>query len=144
MTLSLTLRTVQTLAGNIETATGIFERSLRPTLQEYIDFLPERGTGWTPSKYTSASDYSFREIEGSSFVFQSEEFYEYGEYTQDVVELPFDFIDAPEAYKTGIRDSMAAAAKKRTERNREAAQDRVNNLKRQLEVAERSLEKTDK
>jgi hypothetical protein len=135
------LSQAHTLSDQIDAAQQQLKTYLRPTLQEYIDFLPQRGTGWTPSKYTQAEDYSFREIEHSAFVFESEEFHEYGESVRDVVELPFAFIDAPESFKTNLLESMAAAAKKRTEKNREAAEKRIAHLRRQLEVEEAKIAK---
>ncbi len=142
--MNLTLQTAQTLAGNIENATGIFERSTRSTLQDYIDFLSEHIPGRAPTKYKSANDYSFKEVDGSLFVFESEEFNYYGDYIQDVVDVPFAFIDAPETYKAATIKSIRDAEAKRTTRTQAAAQARVDTLKKQLEDAERSLEKTSK
>ncbi len=140
----ITLQTAKTLALNIDTATRILENSLRQPLQDYIDFTREHQPGRKPVRYFSADDYSFKEVDGSLFVFESEEFNYYGDYIQDTMEIPFSFVDDPEAHKATTIQSIRDAEAKKTERNRKAAQDRVDNLKRQLEVAERSLEKTSK
>lgn len=142
--MTLTLQTAKTLALNIDTATRILENSLRQPLQDYIDFTREHQNGRKPVRYYSADDYSFKEVDGSLFVFETEEFNYYGDLITDTMEIPFSFVDDPEAHKAAVIKSIRDAETAKTERTRKAAQDRVDNLKRQLEVAERSLEKTSK
>jgi hypothetical protein len=133
------LSQARTLANQIETATQQFEAYMRPSLQEYLDFLPERGPSWRPSKFLNAEDYSFREVDDSAFVFESEEFYDYGEDTRDVVELPFGFVSSPAAYMAETLEANRIAVEKRAAKNREAAEKRLANLKRQIVIEEAAL-----
>lgn len=135
----MNLQTAQDLVSNIDTATRVFEDSLRPTLQNYLDFLPELGVSWGPTKYTQAVDYSFREVENTNFIFASEEFYEYGEYTSDIIELPFAFVENPEKYRADLLERMRAAEAMRTEKQRKQAEERILKLREQLEREERRL-----
>jgi hypothetical protein len=111
-----TFNHAQYLHRTLMTAKDELETHLRASLQDYIDFLPERGLLWVPEKYTNASDYKFITTDGSHFVFETEEF--------------------KSVTLQAIRDAEAKSAAQ----NKEAAQIRVDNLRRQLEVAERALE----
>jgi hypothetical protein len=136
-----TFNHAQYLHRTLMTAKDELETHLRASLQDYIDFLPERGSLWVPEKYTSASDYKFITTDGSHFVFETEEFYSYGDNVRDCVELPFGFIEDPEEFKSATLQAIRDAE---TKKNKEAAQARVDNLRRQLEAAERALEEETK
>lgn len=137
------LQQAQSLADAIDTAKQQFEAYIRPTLQDFIDFIPERGLSWERVKHKEADKYSFTEVDASHFTFESEEYYHAGEYEKDCVELPFDFVKDPEAFKAKDRAVRAEKEKQKTEKNRQAAQTRVDNLRRQLAIAEESLKKAE-
>jgi hypothetical protein len=131
------LLTAQVFVNLLEEAQTRLNTFLAPTLQDYIDFLPERGAAYTPGKYTNASGYTFKEVDTSHFIFESPEYYEYGDYEKDVVELPFAFVEDPEAYKTKLRDEISAAAKKFSERQAATELANVKRLEAQLEAAKK-------
>lgn len=134
----ISLNTAKDLVAELDGARTTLEYYLDPTLQDFIEFLPERGNSWTPEKFTKAEDYSFTEIENSHFIFESEEWYECGDYTKDTIELPFAFVEDPEAFKAKERAEIAEKAKKFTETQRAAAEARVTSLEAQLEAARKT------
>lgn len=140
----LTLTTAQTLAQNIYNATRIFESSTRSALQDYIDFLSKHVPGRAPEHCRDAHEYSFKEVDGSLFVFESEEFSHYGEWTTETIEMPFTFVGDPEKYKADIIQSIRDAEALRLVKSVSAAQDRVAKLKKDLAAAEATLERTKK
>lgn len=131
------LSQAQTLADAIDTAKQQFEAYIRPVLQDYINFIPERDNSWEQVKFTDAEKYSFTEVDSTFFIFESEEYYQYGEYEKDCVELPFAFVEDPEAFKTKDREVRAEKARKSTEAQRKQAQDEVIRLEAQLEAAKK-------
>lgn len=135
-----TFKHAQYLHRTLVTAKEELETHLRASLQDYIDFLPQRGSSWIPEEYTDARDYEFTGTDEYHFIFESEEFYSYGEKVREDVKLPFVFIEDPEKFKAETLKDIKDAEAKKAERIRKSAQDRVDNLKRQLEVAERTLE----
>lgn len=136
----MTLNHALTLVDNIHAARSNLDVYLKDTLQEYINFQIELGSGHAPARFTNAEEYHFTEIDGSYFNFIStENFYEYGETTHDEIEMPFSFVDDPEAYKENIRESNRLAAEKRAAKNREAAEKRLADLKRRIVLEEAAL-----
>lgn len=140
----MNLQQAQSLANAIEAAQQQFEAYISPALQDYIDFLSEHVPGRAPESCRDAHEYSFKEIDGSLFVFESEEFSHYGEWTTDDVELPFTFVDDPEKYKADIIQSNRDREALRLVKSVSAAQDRVTKLKKELAAAEATLERTKK
>jgi len=135
------LQQAESLADAITFSTQQFEAYTRDALQDYIDFLDKTIPAQGPIKHKDASEYSFKEVDGKLFVFESDEFHHYGEYVTDEIELPFAFVEDPELYKAHIIESIRDAKAKRDARIHSAAQARVDKLKKELEAAERSLEK---
>lgn len=139
-----TLSQAQSLADAIDTATQQFEAYMRPALQDYIDFTSEHVPGRAPTRFQNAEEYSFKEIDTSLFVFESEEYNYFGEWTTDDVEIPFSFVDDPEKYKADIIQSIRDKEALRLVKSVTAAQDRVTKLKKELAAAEATLERTKK
>lgn len=138
----MTLQQAQSLADAIDSATQQFEAYIRPALQDYIDFTSEHVRAQAPIKCKNAEEYSFKEIESNLFIFESEEFTHYGEWTTDDVELPFSFVDNPEKYKADVIQSIRDREALRLVKSVTAAQDRVNMLKKELAAAEAILART--
>lgn len=138
----MTLQQAQSLADAIDTATQQFEAYIRPTLQDYIDFLSEHVPGRAPAQCKDAHKYSFKEIDTSLFVFESEEYARYSQWDTDIIELPFTFVDNPEKYKADIIQSNRDKEALRLVKSVTAAQDRVDQLKKALADAEAILAKT--
>lgn len=140
----MTLQQAQSLASEIDTATQQFEAYIRPALQDYIDFLSEHVPGRAPRHFKDAEDYSFKEIDTRLFVFESDEFTYYGDWTTDDVEVPFTFVDNPEKYKADVIQSIRDKESLRLVKSITSAQDRVDKLKKELAAAEATLERTKK
>lgn len=124
-----------------DNAQQAIESILRSSLQEYLDFLPERGSSWVPH-YNNPSYYTFIELDGKNFIFHGEEHYQYGEYETPTISLPFDFVEAPETYKARILAEIKAAEDKRKARIKATQEEQVAKLKAQLAAAEASLAKS--
>lgn len=135
------LNQAQTLANAIEEAQTQFETYIRSTLQEYLDFLPERGSSWV-THFKDAPYFTFKELDGRNFIFESDEYYSHGEYETDHVSLPFEFVEAPETYKARILDEIKAAEAAKKARVKASQEERVAKLRAQLEAAEASLAKS--
>jgi hypothetical protein len=133
------LDAAKTLHSNLELAKDQLEGFLSDSLQAYIDFLPERGKSWTPEKHLKAAEYSFKYTDADTFVFETEEFYSYGDYISDTVELPFAFIEDPEKFKADTLQAIRDEERARAIKNAEFQQEKIKVIRRQLEVAERSL-----
>jgi hypothetical protein len=76
-----------------------------------------------------------------SLSLRGEETYVYGDYHTPSADLPFAFVQDPKGYAERLREQMRQQEETRKQKNRKAAEDRVANLQRQLEVAQRNLEK---
>ena len=116
------------------------ETALRLSLQDYLDFLPQRGSSWV-THHTDATDYTFTELDGTNFAFESEEYYCYGESETDYVNLPFEFVESPETYKARILAEIQAAENAKKARIKATQEERVARLKAQLAKAEANLAK---
>jgi hypothetical protein len=136
-----TLKEAHAAVSMRNNAQEAIETTLRSSLQEYLDFLPERGSAWVPH-YKNAIDYTFTEIDGKNFIFQGEEHYQYGETDTPYISLPFDFVDAPETFKARILDEIKYAEDKRKARIKATQEEKVASLKAQLAAAEAQLAKS--
>jgi hypothetical protein len=124
-----------------DTAQASIENILRSSLQEYIDFLPQRGSSWVPH-HTEPSYYAFTELDGKNFIFESEEYYHYGENEKDYVSLPFEFVESPETFKARILAEIKASEDAKKARIKATQEEKVAKLRAQLEAAEASLAKS--
>lgn len=110
---------------------------LEPFLYKYIEFMDEINPRYHDSHDKEVD--TFVEIDGEAFLFEGDEYYEYGENITPSVSLPFAFVQDPEVFMDNLRESTARAAAKYAKDNEDRAKARVDLLRRQLETAERSL-----
>jgi hypothetical protein len=87
---------------------------------------------------------TFKEIDGETFLFEGDEYYEYGSYETPSVSLPFDFVADPQVFMDNARAAKAAQDAKYVQANEERAKARVETLRKQLEAAERTLATAEK
>lgn len=117
------------------------ETTLKDRLQEYIDFLPQRGSSWVPH-YKHATYYSFLELDGKNFIFRGDEFYDYGDEEWESISLPFEFVEAPETYKERILAEIEALKRQREAKAKASQEEKVAKLRDQLAKAEAALAKS--
>lgn len=122
-------------------AQQVIESTLQSLLQEYLDFLPERGSNWVPH-YKHATYYTFTELDGRNFLFASDEYYQYGEDDSDTISLPFEFVESPETFKARILAEIKASEDAKKARIKASQEEKVAKLRAQLEAAEASLAKS--
>lgn len=128
------LYTAQRIVRDIDASRKELEEHLAPFLAQYIELMSEINPRYHDDKDKEAS--TFSGVDGKLFVFVGEEYYEYGEYETPTVELPFDFVEDPEAYAEKERKRIADEAAKFTRAQRESQQSRIDSLRRQLDAAE--------
>ena len=136
----ITLTQARSLANAITEAQTQFETYISPLLQDYLAFLPERGSSWA-TYYKHAPYFTFKERDGQSFIFEGDEYNAYGNPARDYVSLPFDFVANPELYKATILAQIKSAEEKKQARIKATAEEKVTKLKAQLAKAEEDLAK---
>jgi hypothetical protein len=97
------------------------QTELHPKRMQYNDFDPENMT--------------FKEVSGTTFYFEGEEYYAFGEYTTPTAELPMAFVEDPKAYTAMIRKERAEFDARQKEKAEKEALERVARLEAQLEKA---------
>lgn len=131
------LTEAKSLAAKVVEAKTAIDTYLSPLLKEYIELLKELDARGYDSRDLKAD--TFVEIEGGTFLFEGEESYEYAEYRTPSLNLPFEFVADPEAYKANARQEKANREAKIEAKKKTEATQRVERLKAQLAAAEADL-----
>jgi hypothetical protein len=128
------------LAEAAEQAQRDIDNFLEPFVKQFVDLqineLQTRGFDHRDAKADR-----FKELDGTNFWMTGDEIYEYGETYTPSLNLPFDFVDDPQAYRQKAlaekieRQTQAALRKKRD------AEERIERLKTQLAKAEADARK---
>lgn len=144
MTTEVTLSTLapaQTLVREMQATQTELETLLAPSLKKYVEFMAEINPRYHDEKDKTAT--TFAGTDERNFIFEGEEYYEHGDYETPTVELPFAFVEDPEAFMKTARDAKAAVEAKHAAAMRKREEDRINRLKRELSQAEAALAKVD-
>lgn len=131
------LYSAQVIVRTIDARRAELEAHLAPFLKQYIDFMAEVYPRYLDSKDETAT--TFAGTDEKNFLFEGEEYYDHGDYETPTVELPFAFVEDPEAFMKTARDAKAAQEAKHAAAMRKREEERINLLRRQLAVAENTL-----
>ena len=135
-----TLDTALQYVAERDGAQATIEHHLNPYLARYKEFLLEL----TPS-YDSRdleAD-TFLEIDHKTFSFTGEEDYKYGEYYTPSLNVPFAFVEDPEAYIAMARQEEADRKERAAAKTSNDKKERVARLELQLEKARAELAKAE-
>lgn len=131
------LTEAKSLAAKVVEAKTAIDTYLSPLLKEYIELLKELDARGYDSLDLTAD--TFVEIEGGTFLFEGEEIYDYGNEHTPSLNLPFEFVADPEAYKANARQRKADLDARIEAKKKSEASQRVERLKAQLAAAEADL-----
>lgn len=117
------------------------ETHLAPFLAKYKELMLELNHHNYDHRDLSVE--TFNEIDREFFSFTSEEVYEYGDYYTPTLNLPFAFVEDPEAYAVKARQDEAYRKERETAKTAKGKAERVERLKEQLAEAQAELDKAE-
>lgn len=135
------LLTAKVMASQFEEAQTRINNFLAPFVKDYTAFMTEEDARGFDLRDFKAD--TFIEIEGNTFLLHGEEEYSYGEYYTPTLNLPFDFVANPKAFKADYQKQQAEIKAKADAKKKADKQGMVERLRAQLARAEAELAKAD-
>jgi hypothetical protein len=136
--------------GDLSTAVRLAEASeqanrdatnfLVPFAKGYAEFMKSLGDYIHWDTRDNNVD-RFIEVEGETFLLRGEEEYFYGEYYAPVMNVPFSYVEDPQAYKNRLLKAKVDKEATVKARNKATAEDRLATARAELAKAEAALQK---